>query len=67
MESTPEFTKSEELERDPSALVGVENAGGDCIAGLLGEAEGETSGDATGDDTCELETPCEEEATSTLR
>ena len=65
-ESSPGATESEELGNDPSALVGLEDAGGDCIAELLGEAKGETSGDATRDDTCELETPREEEATSEL-
>lgn len=35
MESSPEATESEALENDPSALVGLEGAGVDCIAELL--------------------------------
>lgn len=62
MESSPVATEFEELENGSSTLVGLEEAGGDCIAGLLSEAEGETSGDETG----ELETPCEEDPTSVL-
>jgi hypothetical protein len=35
MESSPGATESEELENDPSTLVGLEEAGGDCISEVL--------------------------------
>lgn len=35
MESSPGATESDELENDPSTLVGLEYSGGDCIAELL--------------------------------
>lgn len=66
MESSPVATKSDELENDPSTLVAIEEAGGDCISELLWKADDETPGNVIGDDTGELETPCEEDPASEL-